>query len=114
MDKMSKNAVAIACDPFGNYAITEIITRWPKQVCAPIFEALRSHLSELCIQKYSSNVLENCFERAPDEVRSQYVMELVHCERLPNLIKNGFGNYVIQKSLKVVQGAERDSLVEAI
>lgn len=85
----------IACDPFGNYAITEIITRWPKSVCRPIFDALRSHLSELCIQKYSSNVLERCFEFAPDEVRSQYIAELVSCECLPSLIKNSFGNYVI-------------------
>lgn len=114
MEKMSREAVAIACDPFGNYAITEIITRWPKHVCAPIFESLRSYLSELCIQKYSSNVLEKCFEYAPAEVRSQYITELVYCDRLPNLIKNSFGNYVIQKSLRVAEGSERDSLVTAI
>jgi hypothetical protein len=40
-------------------------------------------------------VLEKCFEFAPDEVRAQYITDLVMCERLPNLIKNSYGNYVI-------------------
>jgi len=66
---MSKDAVNISCDPFGNYAITEIITRWPES-CGGIFEHLRQNLSELCNQKYSSNVLEKCFEYAPEQIRS--------------------------------------------
>jgi len=41
-------------------------------------------------------------------------MELVSCERLPNLIKNSFGNYVIQKSLDVADGPEKEELVMAI
>ncbi len=73
MAKISPAAIDITCDPFGNYAVTEIITNWPQSVCAPIYEALRSNLSELCIQKYSSNVLERCFEQAPEPVRSQFV-----------------------------------------
>lgn len=114
MTRMSKDAVKISCDPFGNYAITEIITRWPKPVCAPIFDSLRKNMSELCNQKYSSNVLEKCFEFAPDDVRSQYINELIVCERLPNLIKNSYGNYVIQKSLEVAKGEEKEQLIQAI
>jgi hypothetical protein len=49
MQKISKDAVRISCDPFGNYAITEILTRWPKHVCMPIFDQLRKNISELCI-----------------------------------------------------------------
>jgi hypothetical protein len=80
----------------------------------PIFEQLRKNLTELCTQKYSSNVLEKCFEFAPDDVRAQFIDELVMCERLPNLIKNSFGNYVIQKSLDMAQGTEREHLTQAI
>jgi len=95
MSKIREKVVDIACDPFGNYAITEIITTWPKSVCEPIFESLRSHIAELCIQKYSSPVLERCLEFAPDDTRSQYITELVLCDRLPTLIKNSYVNYVI-------------------
>lgn len=49
MAKISPAAIDIACDPFGNYAVTEIITNWPQSVCAPIYQALRSNISELCI-----------------------------------------------------------------
>lgn len=30
----------IASDQYGNYAITEMIKRWSKEICAPIFETL--------------------------------------------------------------------------
>jgi hypothetical protein len=36
-----RNAVTNAKNPYGNYAITEIITNWPKTVCEPIFLAFR-------------------------------------------------------------------------
>jgi hypothetical protein len=39
----------LAYDPFGNFAISEMIKRWSKDICAPIFESLKNHLSELCI-----------------------------------------------------------------
>ena len=41
MQRMSKDVVKISCDPYGNYAVTEIITNWPNDVCQPIFESLR-------------------------------------------------------------------------
>jgi hypothetical protein len=59
-------------------------------------------------------VLERCFDHASEPVRSQFVQELVHCERLTSLIKNGFGNYVIQRSLKVAAGEDRANLIAAI
>jgi hypothetical protein len=114
MSKITEDALKIVCDPFGNYAITEIISWWPPAVCQPIFQFLKGNIYELCKKKYSSPVIEKCIEFAPAEVRSQYLMELVNCERLANLITNSFGNYVIQKSLKIAQGSEKDALIAAI
>lgn len=28
LEKINKNIIDLACDPFGNYAITEIVTNW--------------------------------------------------------------------------------------
>lgn len=59
-----RDAVTNAQNPYGNYAITEIIINWPKTVCEPIFLAFRGHLSELSNFKYSSPVIEKCLEFA--------------------------------------------------
>lgn len=115
MKKVAENAIKIATDPFGNYAITEIVTQWPTDVCDPIFNAIKSHLVDLCNQKYSSNVVECCFKLAPMHTRSEYIHELSGSERLLNLIKNGFGNYVVQSTLKIAEpGPDKDLLIEAI
>jgi hypothetical protein len=47
--------------------------------------------------------------------RSEYIHELSGSERLLNLIKNGFGNYVVQSTLKIAEpGPDKDLLIEAI
>lgn len=115
MKKVVENAIKIASDPFGNYAITEIVTQWPTNVCYPIFNAIKGHLADLCIQKYASNVIEFCFKHATTHIRSQYINEFITSERLLNLIKNGYANYVVQKSLKATEpGPDRDLFLEAI
>jgi len=39
MDKISlgQDIIKLVSDPFGNYAITEIIQNWNSEVCEPIF-----------------------------------------------------------------------------
>lgn len=73
MAKVSPSVVDLSCDPYGNYAMTEIISKWPQSVCAPIYKGLKTNLAELCIQKYSSNVLDRCFDFAPLAVRSDFI-----------------------------------------
>jgi len=49
MSKIQNNVIKLVSDPFGNYAISEILTNWPHEVCAPIYEKLMSKISELSI-----------------------------------------------------------------
>jgi hypothetical protein len=88
MSKIQSNVIKLVSDPFGNYAISEILTNWPHEVCVPIYEKLMSKISELSIQKYSSNVIETCFEFAIPEIKSIFIHELSFSDRLNALIKN--------------------------
>jgi len=49
MSKIQNNVIKLVSDPFGNYAISEILTNWPHEVCVPIYEKLMSKISELSI-----------------------------------------------------------------
>ena len=69
MQILEKDLLKIICDPYGNYAVTELITRWPNNVCKPIFCSMKGSLYELCKKKYSSPVVEKCIEHAPANIR---------------------------------------------
>lgn len=106
--------IAIISDPYGNYVITDMISSWPLDVCEQVFKSLHSQLNELCTQKYSSNVVERCLELAPESVKTVYINELTESEELANLIKNQYGNYVIQSAIVVASGDSKKHLLAAI
>jgi predicted Zn-dependent protease len=104
MSRISKDIMHLVCHPFGNYAITQIVTNWPNKTKQVIFKALKNKLYELSMQKYSSNVIENCLERSDPQTRSEFIIEISNSDKLANLIKHSYGNYVVQKALKIAQG----------
>jgi len=95
MCRISKEILHLACHPFGNYAITQMVTNWPNKVNQTIFRALKNKLYELSMQKYSSNVIEICLERCDPQTRSEFIVEISNSEKLANLIKHSYGNYVV-------------------
>jgi len=114
MSRISKEILHLVCHPFGNYAITEMITNWPNKVNQTIFKALKSKLNELSMQKYSSNVIEVCLERSDSQTRSDFIVEISNSDKIANLIKHSFGNYVVQKALKISLGTDHQILASAI
>lgn len=77
---IKERAVELSQDQYGNFAITEIVTKWRSEECTPIFECLVGKLTALSAQEYSSHVVEWCLEYAPDAFRSAYIDELSHSE----------------------------------
>jgi hypothetical protein len=83
---------------------------------------LRNKLSQLSIQKFSSNVIEKCLEKADEKTKSLYIEELSHSDKLSGnlkfiitlclgLIRNSYGNYVVQKALKIGVGKDKQALI---
>lgn len=58
------------------------------------------------MQKYSSNVIEICLERCDPQTRSEFIVEISNSDKLANLIKHSYGNYVVQKALKISLGSD--------
>jgi hypothetical protein len=51
-------------------------------MCKPILLKLRNKLSQLSIQKFSSNVIERCLEKADPKTRSMYIEEISNSDKL--------------------------------
>ena len=65
------------------------------------------------MKKYSSNVIERCIEKN-DKILSKFINEIYSSERIAEVMKNNFGNYVIQKALKISSGELKQKLAEKI
>lgn len=114
ISQILQDLIELVSDPYGNYAVSTIVEKWEPKICQPIFHKLANKISELSIQKYSSCVIEKCLESRDKETRSIFIREISETPRLFALVSHNYGNFVIQKALKLAQGREKDSLVEAI
>lgn len=112
--QISHDLIQLVSDPFGNYAVSQIVERWEPKICRPIFDKLSTKIFELSIQKYSSCVIEKCLEHGDARTKSCFVNEIRHSERLYALVSHNYGNFVIQKALKLSKGHEKEDLMQAI
>eukprot|EP01016_Furgasonia_blochmanni_P048165 TRINITY_DN7143_c0_g1_i4.p3 TRINITY_DN7143_c0_g1~~TRINITY_DN7143_c0_g1_i4.p3 ORF type:complete len:133 (+),score=27.66 TRINITY_DN7143_c0_g1_i4:95-493(+) len=56
---------------------------------------------QLCLQKYSSNVIEKCLHCAPKEYKIKFFSALCEPEKNVELMMNKYGNFVLIKALKI-------------
>jgi len=74
------------------------------------------------MHKFSSNVVEKCLAYGNDEQKKSVMDKILdwpnkkHTQSvvLTQMMKDMYGNYVIQKALEVAKGAQLDSLVYQI
>ncbi len=85
---------------------------------------IKSKTINLSNHKFSSNVIELCLKSADVEMRNEFVKEIRTSEKLSSklfslnhilgLMRNSFGNYVVQSTLRISEGAEKDLLMKAL
>ena len=62
--QISHDLLQLVTDAYGNYAVSQIVDKWDPSIVKPIFDQLQNKIVELSMQKFSSNVIERCLERA--------------------------------------------------
>jgi len=98
---MIANSIEMAQNPYGNYALQIVLDCFPSDLSVGIIESIKGKVAQLSLTKYSSNVVERCMEKSGEKLRAELLKELIHSENLIGLMKNNFGNYVIQKALSL-------------
>ena len=87
--------------------------------CPQIYQALKGRIYEMSIHKFASNVIEKCILNGTDEQKAEMINELlnkgdnVH-DSLISLVKDKFGNYVVQKMIEHAPENSRKAVVEHI
>ncbi|KAH9845234.1 Pumilio-family RNA binding repeat [Teratosphaeria destructans] len=94
-------------DQYGNYVVQHIVSKDEGLGKARVLQTVLGSLENFSKHKFASNVVEKCIEQADDYWRRRVVYTLAdgNSRRLDgegvlvSMIKDNFGNYVIQKLL---------------
>lgn len=107
------NALTLIEHPFGNYVIQVIVENWNEEEVEEILSRFKNKYAELSNKKYSSNVVERCLEKN-DKILSQYIEEICENGKVADIMRNSYGNYVIQKALKISAGRNKEKLADNV
>ncbi|KAK0523831.1 hypothetical protein OC834_001809 [Tilletia horrida] len=108
------NALTLVQDPFGNYVVQYVLDLNDPRFSEAIVRQFIGNVCLLSVQKFSSNVIEKCIRVSEPNTRRQLVDELLSRQRLEKLLRDSFGNYVVQTSLDYAEPGQRTQLVECI
>ena len=108
-----ENAYNLIQHSCGNYVIQVIVEEWETKEIIEVISQFNGKYVNLSMQKYSSNVVERCIEK--DElILGKYIKEICESDRIAEVMKNNFGNYVIQKALKISKGEIKNLLISTV
>ena len=107
------NAVNLIVHPYGNYVIQVIVENWDDNELVDILGKYKGKYVNLSLQKYSSNVLERIIEKNEKNL-DLYINEICTEKNLGEIIKNNYGNYVVQKAIKLSSGKNYERLFKEI
>ncbi|XP_062198068.1 pumilio homolog 12-like [Phragmites australis] len=114
LSNIISDARRISEDQYGNYVIQFILNLKIEWATVKVVDALEGHFGTLSMQKCGSHVVEYCLKLAPQLVCDRVINELMNDPKLPHIMLDQYGNYVIQTALKQCKGALYAAFVEAI
>jgi hypothetical protein len=114
VDEVTKHALKLVTDPFGNYVVQYALDLGMDPVSQRIIQGFTSYFASLSANKFSSNVMEKCLSIARDQLRDTFITELIAQEHLPQLLQDQFANYVLQTALGIATPQQFQRMQDAI
>ena len=108
------NCLVLIIDQFGNYVIQSVLLLKDKKACSEIALKICDNVPYYSKHRYSSNVVEKCFDFCGEEEKKMFVEKLSPPEVLAELILDDHGNYVIQKALYCAEGKTKENMLKSI
>ena len=113
-NNLKQKALELIQNPYGNYALQTAIDNWSLDDIKEIYPMFYGKCLVFSIQKFSSNVIEKCIQKS-EEFTLKFIKEICSDENsICILLKNNYGNYVIQTTLKVCDKPKRVILISLI
>ena len=119
IDIILLNLDVIIKDCYGNFLIQFIFFKFDKNKfneIQPIIEKIEQNIVNYCINRYSSSVIEKCFERNEIKIGERILNCLLelHINDIPEILTNSYGKYVIKKSFNFENNCYRLKMMNAI
>lgn len=129
IDAATENVLHLVEDPYGNYVIQHVLnhvtegrnSELTQNVLADMIAQVKDHVLDLCQQKFGSNVLEKLLKTAKSESRAQLIDGVLNADKgfdatkaASSLLFHQYGNYVLQQTLAVAEGKQKEILENAL
>ena len=103
-----ENALHLIQQSYANFVIQIIIECWNDY--KDIIILFKNHFFKLSLEKYASNVIERCIEK-DEAILNDYINEIINSNCIYEVMKSNYGNYVIQKAIKLAKGEYKNKFV---
>ena len=102
-----------------NYLIKHLLEINKGKDCEEIFKAIQGKVYELSIHKFASNIIERCLYFGSKEQKNILIDEVLSKEDIAHdsiisLVKDKFGNYVVQKMIENSDSEKKDEIIKKI
>jgi hypothetical protein len=89
------------------------------QNCVEIYNSINGKVYDLSIHRYASNIIERCLYFGTNEQKNALIDEVLKKEDNSNksiisLVKDKYGNYVVQKMIENSDNAKKDEIIKKI
>ena len=105
---VKENALQLISHPYGNFVIQVVVECWNDY--NDILYLFDKKYYNLSLEKYASNVVERCIEK-DGNILNNYIDEIININKICEVMKSNYGNYVIQKAIKLAKGEHKQKLV---
>ena len=78
VEKILENVLEYVQNAYGNFVVSEVLTRFSYDICAQIYSKLKTHFVQLSQFKFSSKCIEVCINMAPASLQEEIINEF--CE----------------------------------
>ena len=100
--------------PYANYAVQILINSTDLSYCENIIETIVNNYLSLSMQKFSSNVVENCIKYGDEVSVKKIYKAIIEQEKLESLLNNSYGNFVLEKLISRLNKEEKSKLIKKI
>ena len=108
------NTLELITHPYGNYVTQLLIKLKPKKISEGVINLIKLQIVELSCDKFASHPIELAFEAAGTEGKKQMLDSLCHAASIKKVLFDQYGNYVLQKILKLSSNDERKKIIDQI
>ncbi|CAL9207421.1 unnamed protein product [Musa hybrid cultivar] len=118
MGEILQSVSLLTQDQYGNYVVQHVLEHGKPSERSAIIKKLAGQIVQMSLHKFASNVVEKCLTFGSLEERQILVNEMLGStdenEPLQAMMKDQFGNYVVQKVLETCDDQQRELILSRI